>query len=151
MGNITDRNTIAVEEGNSCLLGAYWKYKYDVSDHPFISDPEADMRRTGIIKGNSSDGRVTYDYKTAVTFSANVPQGNTVQWYVDNRPSGNGLTLPVEAKDRSYVIKVVLTDEDGNKVSESENVIIKNTLWDKIVYFFKHLFNPNAYIKNQSC
>lgn len=118
-------------------------------DKPSLPDPTLGIKETDAIKGNSADNKKEYAYKSSVTFTANVPEGGSVQWYIDNQPAGKGSTLTVSEKTSSYTVKVVVTDKNGNKTADTENVTIKNSLWDKIVWFFKHLFNPGAYVIEQ--
>ena len=120
-----------------------------VTPDPVTPDPVVEIPTANLIAGKPSGGSKTYDYKTAVTFTASVPEGGSVQWYVDDKAAGNGETLSVGAKTDNYTVKVVVTDANGNQTCDTENITIKHSFWDKIVYFFKHLFNPNAYVVTQ--
>ncbi len=98
-----------------------------------------------IIKGNSAGNRKTYDYGSSVTFSANIPNGGSVQWYVNGEKAGNAETLTVKNTTSSYLVQIVAMDKDGNQTMDEEYVTIKNGFFDKLIWFFKHLFNPEAY------
>ncbi|MBR6940758.1 MAG: hypothetical protein IKH65_08130 [Clostridia bacterium] len=112
----------------------------DDSDNPSQDIPEAN-----IIKGNSADNKKTYGYRTTVTFTADVPEGGSVQWYVDGSLAGSGSTLTVKDKTDDYTVKVVVTDKNGNKIMDEEQVTIKHSFFDILIWFFVHLFNPKAY------
>ena len=98
-----------------------------------------------LFKGNASNNQKTYDYRTTVTFTANVPSGGKVQWYVDGKKAGTDSTLTVKDSKESYTVKVVVTDKNGNQTMDEEEVTIKNGFFDKLIWFFVHLFNPGAY------
>ncbi len=104
-----------------------------------------DLPETDAIKGNSADNKKTYDYKSSVTFTANVPEGGSVQWYVNGQKAGTDSTLTVKDSASSYTVTVVVTDREGNQTMDEESVTIKSTFFDKLVWFFKHLFSPGAY------
>ena len=74
-----------------------------------------------------------------------MPEGGSVQWFVDGKPAGNAKTLTVKDKTNSYIVKAVVADKNGNQTMDEENVTIKNGFIDIIIWFFKHLFNPGAY------
>ena len=125
-------------------------YQIDPNNPPEPDEPDnpnptpTDVPKASIIKGNPSDGKKTYDYRSNVTFTANVPDGGSVQWYIDGEPAGSDKTLTVEDRKSSYKVTIVVTDKDGNQTMDEEQVTIKNGFFDKIVWFFKHLFNPGA-------
>ena len=125
------------------------KSEISQSDDPVTPDPVVEIPTANLIAGKPSGGSKTYDYKTAVTFTATVPEGGSVQWYVDDKPAGNVEILSVGEKTDNYTVKVVVTDANGNQTCDTENITIKHSFWDKIVYFFKHLFNPGAYVVKQ--
>ena len=74
-----------------------------------------------------------------------MPKGGKVQWYVDGKKAGTDSTLTVKDSISSYTVTVVVTDKNGNQTMDEEKVTIKNSFFDKIIWFFKHLFNPGAY------
>ena len=136
-GSEADRNKITIVWGNGynkVLTNATWHYNAD-----------SYIPKVAIIKGNSSNSKKTYDYKTTVTYTANVPEGGSVQWYVDGKPAGADKTLTVKEMKSDYIVKVIVTDKNGNQTKDEENVTIKNGFFDKFIWFFKHLFNPGAY------
>jgi hypothetical protein len=110
-----------------------------------ITPDNPDIPEANIIKGNSADNKKTYDYRTTVTFTANVPEGGSVQWYVDGSPAGKDKTLTVKDMTKDYTVKVVVTDKDGKQTMDEEQVTINHGFFDIIIWFFVHLFNPGAY------
>ena len=112
-------------------------------------ETENGVLKAKLINGNTVSKEKTYDYKTTVTFSVTVPKGGAVQWYVDDEPAGNDETLTVKEKTTDYTVSIIYTDKNGKQIYDEEKVIIKNGFFDKIIWFFKHLFVPNAYIIKQ--
>ena len=127
-------------------LYAVWQ-KNETPTNPDNPDnpPSTDIPEANIIKGNAANNQKTYDYKTTVTFTANVPEGGSVQWYVNGNKAGTDSTLTVKESTSSYTVKVVVTDKNGNQTMDEEQVTIKNGFFDKLIWFFVHLFNPSAY------
>ena len=124
-------------------LYAVWM-KNNTPDNPDNPVP-AELPKADIIKGNPSGKQKEYDYKSTVIFTADVPEGGSAQWYVDGKEAGNGSTLMVSDRTSDYTVTVVVTDKNGRQTVDEENVTIRNGLFDKIIWFFVHLFNPNAY------
>ena len=157
-GGATEKLVLSIADNNTKVNNATWHYNSKVTDMPSNSSnpdnptnpdnpnpPTPDIPEANVIKGNSADNKKTYDYRTTVTFTANVPEGGSVQWYVDGSPAGNGSTLTVKDKTNDYAVKVVVTDRNGNKTMDEEQVTIKHGFFDIIIWFFVHLFNPGAY------
>lgn len=119
--------------------------KTDISGIESNNPPSDDIPETNIIKNNPANNQKTYDYKTTVTFTANVPSGGSVQWYIDGKKAGTDSTLTVKDSKNSYTVTVVVTDKNGNQTMDEEKVTIKNSFFDKLIWFFVHLFNPGAY------
>ena len=155
-GSTVDRRAISFADNNTQITDATWHYNSKKSDMPSSptnpdnpsnpdNPPSANIPEANIIKGNASNNQKTYDYRTTVTFSANVPSGGKVQWYVDGKKAGTDSTLTVKESKESYIVKVVVTDKNGNQTMDEEEVTIKNGFFDIIIWFFVHLFNPGAY------
>lgn len=115
----------------------------DNPDNP--NPPSTDIPEANVIRGNSDDNKKTYNYRTTVTFTANVPSSGSVQWYVDGKPAGNGSTLSVKDKTNDYTVKVVVTDKNGNQTMDEEQITVKHGFFDILIWFFVHLFSPGAY------
>lgn len=135
-GNENDRDKIRMD--GSCLT-VIWLYNCSGEE------TENDFLRTRLINGNSVSKEKTYDYKTTVTFSVTVPKGGVIQWFVNDEPAGNDETLTVKEKTSDYTVSIIYTDKNGKQIYDEEKVIIKNGFFDKIIWFFKHLFVPGAY------
>ena len=102
----------------------------------------------------------TVDYATAITFTAETTgtvEGASVEWIVtwDNGGKSYGTTYTVSDKGgkrvgEGYSIQARLWGnyEGGQTVygaSETEFVHVKAGFFNKLVWFFKRLFNPGAY------
>lgn len=129
-GSEQDRQKISIGSRNDQLVKAKWHYS------------ESGSR---IIRGNPADGHKEYGYRATVTFAVEVPEGGSVQWYVDGQPAGNDATLTVKNKKSSYTVSVVVTSSDGSQTTDEERVTIKTDFWSKIVWFFTHLLFPGRY------
>ena len=126
-GSEQDRQKITIGGRNDSLSKAAWEY----------TDPHA-----RIIRGNPADGRMEYAYRTTVTFTVEVPEGDKVQWFVDGQPAGSDVTLTVRNAKKSYTVTVVVTSSNGTPTTDEEQVSIKTDFWSKIVWFFTHLLFP---------
>ena len=124
---------------DSPMNNAIWIFNYSGQE---INE---ELLKTKLIKGNTVSKEKTYDYKTTVTFTATVPKGGNIQWFVDNEQAGNDETLTVKEKTADYTVTLFFTDKNGIQCMDEEKVIIKNGFFDKIIWFFVHLFNPDAY------
>ena len=111
--------------------------------------PSPGITGADIIKGNPANKQKTYNYKTTVTFTAIVPEGSSVQWYINGNKAGTDSTLTVKESTGGYEVKVIATGSDGKQTMDEEKVTIKNGFFDKLIWFFVHLFNPGAYIIEQ--
>ena len=96
----------------------------------------------------------TEAYRTSITFTAAVTDPNddvTVHWFVNGKDSGTGETFKVEEAKADYTVQAKFINKSGKTEFESkkETVKIKSGIFDKIIWFFVHLFNPDAYDKKQ--
>ena len=107
-------------------------------------EPQTDIGDVNIIRGNTNNNKKTYYYRTTVTFTANVPDGGSVRWYVDGKPAGTGRTLTVKEMESDYTVKAVVTDKYGNRAAEEEQVIIKHGFFDILAWFFIRLISPGS-------
>ncbi len=126
-GNQKKRQEISIGGRNDSLLQAVWQY----------SDPDS-----RIIRGNPADGHMEYAYRTTVTFAVDVPEGGSVQWFVDGKPAGSDATMTVKNAKTGYTVSVVVTSPYGTQTEDEERVTIKTDFWSKIVWFFTHLLFP---------
>ena len=85
------------------------------------------------------------DYKTTITFTAittDVPEGATIQWFVNEKKAETGETCTVKQATADYTVQCKLIGSDGSVLAESEVETVKvNTgFFAKLVAFFKGLF-----------
>lgn len=145
LGWATSSNATSVQYGSGSPINlnrnitiyAVW-LKNNTPDTPGII-------KANIIRGNNIDGKRAFNYRSTVTFTAITPEGVSIQWYVNGNPAGNGSTLTVKDKTNDYTVKVIVTDKNGNKTMDEEQVTIKHGFFDILIWFFVHLFNPGAY------
>lgn len=93
--------------------------------------------------GHSDRTTRTFNYKTPVRFIAitNITNTNPYVWYVnDEKQSTTGSQLVVSGRSNNYSVRCSTTDEYGNLIETTVNVVVKNSFFDKIIYFFKSIF-----------
>ncbi len=107
------------------------------------------------IRNNPGTAKIKYGETlklTAVT-TDNI-DGVKIYWYVDGKFEAEGETfsLNFESGEKTVEVKLVdstgavLTDENGNEISDSQKVKVDSGIWQKIVSFFKNLFRLNRVI-----
>lgn len=87
---------------------------------------------------------------TAVT-SAALPEGTKICWYVDGNKAAEGETFEIKFNSGTKTVTVKITDSkdnalkdaNGKEISDSQNVKVDSSFWQKIVSFFKNLFGMN--------
>jgi hypothetical protein len=89
-----------------------------------------------------------------MTFKAEITDPNddvAVHWFLNGSDEGTGETFTVENAKADYTVQAKFINKTGEVVheSETETVKIKHGFFDMLIWFFKHLFNPGAYIKEQ--
>lgn len=105
------------------------------------------------IKNNPGSKTVKYGETlrlTAVT-SAALPEGTKLCWYIDGVKAHEGESFDVkfESGTKTVTVKIIDTDgnvlksADGKEISDSQNVSVNSSFWQKIVSFFKNLFGMN--------
>lgn len=105
------------------------------------------------IKNNPGSKTIKYGETlrlTAVT-SAALPEGTKICWYVDGVKKHEGETFDVKFESGTKTVTVKITDSSnnalkdasGNEISDSQNVSVNSSIWQKIVSFFKNLFGMN--------
>lgn len=87
----------------------------------------------------------TIGYRETLEYAAitqNMPSTAGVHWLVDGEDVGAGNYLTVEKPEEDYTVQAIVVDSDGNVIAESEiqTVIVKNSLFDRIIAFFADLF-----------
>ncbi len=86
----------------------------------------------------------TVDYKTTITFTANVEnsaEGAEIVWYVNGNESGRGNSLTVKQATADFTVQCKTKDAGNNTVeSEIETVKVKSGFFDKIIAFFRSIF-----------
>lgn len=107
------------------------------------------------IKNNPGTAKIKYGETlklTAVT-TDNI-DGVKICWYVNGefKAEGETFSLRFESGEKTVEVKLVdetntvLTDENGNEITDSQKVKVDSSIWQKIVSFFKNLFRLNRVI-----
>ena len=95
-----------------------------------------------IVNYNKYNG-TTQDYKSSITFKANVKYGHDLNWHVNGANytiNADKSCTVIEATD-DYSIYCTVLDADGNEVrSKTETIKIKHSFFDKLIAFFIGLF-----------
>lgn len=112
------------------------------------------------IKNNPGSKTINYGETLKLTaVTANLPEGAYVKWFVEGSgvkmsQSESGDICRVESTGNGTVtVTAKVVDKNGNplsngsgEISDSQKVVSKAGLWQKIVSFFKNLFRSNREI-----
>ncbi len=112
------------------------------------------------IKNNPGSKTINYGETLRLTAeTANMPNGAYVKWYVE----GSGVSMSQNAENSTcditstgngtVTVTAKVVDKNGNpltndsgEISDSQKVVSKAGIWQKIVSFFKNLFRANRTI-----
>ena len=105
------------------------------------------VKSTGkVIRNNPMNKSASYGYRSNVTFTAEVPEGDSVEWLLDGQKQAEtGSMFTVMNAKESYTVKAIVTDANGRIITDEETIDINNSFWAKVVWFFVHLFVPERY------
>ncbi len=100
------------------------------------------------IKNNPGVKTINYGETLRLTAETkNATADMRIFWYVDGVKLGKGTTIDVSPESGVTVAaKLVdesgnaVTDGNGNEISDSQTVNVKNGFWQKLISFFKNLF-----------
>ena len=106
---------------------------------------------TGSIRIRNNLGNRTINYGEILRLTAEItdkPENSSVWWFVDEVKSGEGETFEISPKSGSVEITVklvdvngtVITDDNGNELSDSQTISVKSGFFQKLISFFKNLF-----------
>lgn len=97
-----------------------------------------------IIKIHNYTANKTVDYRTTITFSADIANpvdGASVHWFIDGQDKGTGETYTAkEVKQKFTVQAKYMKGNDILAESEVEAVKVKSGFIDKLIAFFRYLF-----------
>ena len=107
------------------------------------------------IRNNPVESTVNYgDILSLTAETANMSEGMQVVWYVNGEKTATGNAFKSEfKKDAEITVKItdldgnIITDENGDEVSDSQKVTVKDNFWLRIVSFFKNLFGISRLIE----
>jgi hypothetical protein len=86
-----------------------------------------------------------YEYKTTVKYKVSVPEGAKIQWFLNGKPAGTDSTLEVKDATENYNVDVTVTRKDNTQWKLHLEIKIKNGFFDKLFWFFIHLFIPGIF------
>ncbi len=104
------------------------------------------------IKNNSGSKTINHGETLRLTAeTANQPDNTSVWWYVNVDKSGEGNTFEVSPESGSVEVTaklvdangIVIKDNIGNEISDSQTVSVNSGFFWKIISFFKNLFKIN--------
>ncbi len=107
------------------------------------------------IRNNTGSKTIKYGETLRLTaVTSNIPEGAKILWYIDGVKKGEGETFNVTFESGTKTVEVkladangkILTDANGNEISESEDVTVKAGFFQKLISFFKNLFGANRII-----
>ena len=107
-------------------------------------------QKVPVVTINRNPGSTSLSYGDSIKLTATVadaPEGAKIYWYVDGNKKGEGESFTYTPEGNVEItVKLVdingnpLKDADGNEISDSENVNVKNGFFQKLIAFFKKLF-----------
>lgn len=134
MPSYTSGSSISLS--SDTVLYAVWK-----------ANSPADVSVKVEINNNPEETTLNYGDVLKLTAVYVKPADATVCWYVNGTQQGSGEKFEYEAlADAEIEVKLVnsakepLTDGNGNEISDSESVKVKDGFFQKIISFFKNLF-----------
>lgn len=100
------------------------------------------------IKNNNGAKTINYGETLRLTAeAANAPADAKIWWYVDNVKRAEGESFELSTESRAAVtVKLVyadgkiVTDKNGEEISDSQTVNVKGGFFQKLISFFKNLF-----------
>lgn len=106
------------------------------------------------IKIKNNFGEKTINFGETLRLTAeitNMPETATVIWYVDGIESGKGTTFDISLKKGSVEVTAklvdadgtIIKDKDGIEICDSQTVSVKSGFFQKLISFFKNLFDLN--------
>lgn len=131
-GSITEEENHFFVNVNTCSCG-------------YVRTVEA----TIVIKNNCGSKTINYGETLELTaIVTDLPENAIVTWFIDGVQKGEGETFNVsfDSGTRTVDVKIVdkngvaYQDENGNEISDSENITVKSGFFQKLISFFKNLF-----------
>ncbi len=107
------------------------------------------------IQNNPGLKIINYGEKLKLTaIVTDMPSDAEIYWYMNDKKFGEGECVYLEGKGGFAKITAklvdengnVLTDSDGNEISDSQTVSVNASIWQIIISFFKNLFGINRTI-----
>ncbi len=124
-----------------------WEYELTANGAVVNAVYEAIAAKISIHKMSMFNNQ-TVKYKSTITFYADVENGNGVEWSVSGASysvNADGSCTVKQAKN-DFTVSCKTVNAAGETVkSETETVKVKHGFFDKLIAFFKLLFNKNAY------
>ncbi len=143
-GTEAEKNRIKIGFYNSYLENAKWHFNTDISSIPelTVNGPAAEDY---VYFDMYQEGTDKYEYKTTVKYIVSVPEGAKVQWYLNGKPAGTDSALEVKDATENYSVDVIVTRKDNTQWKYHLEIKIKNGFFDKLFWFFVHLFIPGVF------
>ena len=97
-----------------------------------------------VVKAVDTGSEVTSDYKETKEYNFEteyLPEGATTHVFVNGEDKGEGTSVTVEEPTEDYTVECKAFDADGNEIASSGEikVKVKNSIFDKIKWFFSNL------------
>lgn len=133
---------------NDCDFETYDEAEYN--EHMAYEQSKKDVRIS--IKNNPGTAKIKYGETLKLTAATTINvAGTKIFWYVDGVRKGEGETFSISFEKGTKTVEAkiadengnILKDEDGNEISDSQNVTVNSGFWQKIVSFLKNLFGMN--------
>lgn len=86
--------------------------------------------------------KLTVDYHSTVIFGVNAKNADSydIVWYKNGEIAGRGTTYKEEKVTKDFIIQAKYARDEGTVQSKQQFVEVKNSLFDRIIAFFRGLF-----------
>ena len=122
-----------------------------MQDTAIITITEKIPETTATLSIRNNPGKYTINYGETLCLTAeitDISENTSVWWYVDGIKKGEGTSFRVSPESGSVEVTAklvdangnIITDKNGNEISDSETVAVKSGFFQKIISFFKNLF-----------
>ena len=144
-GTEAEKNKMTIGSENTYLENAKWHFNTDIASIPELPEKVKIIEDEAVLIGFYLDIPETYRYKTTIVFKVDVPEGTNVQWYLNGKPAGTGLSFEVKEATENYTVDVIATLQDNTQIKQHQEIIILNGFFDKIYWFFMHFLRPGDF------
>lgn len=124
------------------------------NDGLYCDTVEITVNKTPELKIRNNPVTKTINYGETLKLTAeilNKPKTSVIWWYVNEVKTAEGETFEISLESGSVEVTAklvnaagtIITDKDGNEISDSQTISVKSGFLQKLISFFKNLFGFN--------